>query len=117
MVTDETSQQPDESMPEPPDLSDLFSQHTQKINDACQQAANAFSGVADKDKQIQTLTTSLTTEVNQAQTLAAAATTPQLAAVAAPAVKLLATMAFAKVAPSAEAALQALQSGFKQIKE
>lgn len=117
MESDKSSQQPDDSMPEPPDLWDLFTRHTQRINDACQQAADACSGVQDRDKQIQSLSNSLSSEVTKAQTLAAAATTPQLAAVAAPAVKLLATMAFAKVAPTAQAAQQALQSGFKQIKE
>ncbi|MCR9213825.1 MAG: hypothetical protein NXI13_08920 [Proteobacteria bacterium] len=117
MDGDKSTQQSDDSMPTPPDLTDLFAQHSKRINDACQQAAAAFSGVKDRDKQIETLSKSLTSEVTKVQTLAAAATTPQLAAVAAPAMKLMATMAFARVAPTAQLAQQALQSGFKQIKE
>ncbi len=117
MDGDKTYHQSDDTKPSPPDLTDLFAQHTQRINAACQQAADCFSGVKGRDEEIQTLTQSLSSEVTEVQTLAATATTPQLAAVAAQAVKLLAGVTFAKVAPASQKAQQSLQSSFKQIND
>lgn len=106
-----------DEMPAPPDLSALFQQHTQKINDACQQANKMFDAIKIRDQNVNTLTQTLTQEVNQVFTLAAAAKTPELAMLTIQPVLAVANLAFAQVPTTEQSSLSAIQQAFKPIEE
>ncbi|TNE35702.1 MAG: hypothetical protein EP348_08370 [Alphaproteobacteria bacterium] len=93
---DETAEAVD-AMPTPPDLTSLFQKQTNDINTACQQAAQAFSVFKTRDSDVQTLAQTLSAEVQQVFTMAAAVKTPQMALASIPPVLLVANTAFATV--------------------
>ncbi|MBO0333066.1 hypothetical protein J0X12_05555 [Sneathiella sp. CAU 1612] len=101
-----------DEMPVPPDLTSLFQQQTQQINEACENASQAFAVFKSRDSAVASLTQSLNSEVNEVFMMAAAAKTPQLAMATIPPVLALANMTFAKVPVTDQKTVSEIQQAF-----
>lgn len=106
----------DDDMPAPPDLTSLFQQQTQQINEACQNASQAFAVFKSRDSAVASLTQSLNSEVNEVFMMAEAAKTPQLAMATIPPVLALANTTFAKVPVTDQKTVSEIQQAFAPYK-
>lgn len=97
-------------MPVPPDLSALYQEHREKLNEAYANSSAAFEAFKQRDAQIGALSQAYQEEIVKVFTITQAVVNPPTAIASVPLVLSAANEAFAK-APVTEAALKALIEG------
>ncbi|OUR78545.1 hypothetical protein A9Q83_06615 [Alphaproteobacteria bacterium 46_93_T64] len=100
----------DDAMPMPADLSALYQDHSKKLKDAYAESSAAFNVFKERDAQIGALSRAYQEEMVKVFTIAKAVSNPPTAIASVPVILALANETFAK-APITEAALTSMIEG------
>ncbi|MBL4907553.1 MAG: hypothetical protein JKX94_08885 [Sneathiella sp.] len=106
----------DAEMPTPPDLSTLFQEQRDKLNNAYKESSKAFDVFNKRDVAFAALTTAYQQEIVQVLTIAKAVTTPVTAIASIPVVLAAANAAFAKAPVTEQTVTALIEEAFSAFK-
>ena len=103
-------------MPTPPDLSKLFQEQRDKLNNAYKESSKAFEVFTKRDVAFAALTTAYQQEIVQVLEIAKAVTTPVTAIASVPVVLAAANAAFAKAPVTEQTVTALIEDAFSAFK-
>ncbi|MEP3247323.1 MAG: hypothetical protein ABJN40_09665 [Sneathiella sp.] len=117
-VTDEDKDRDnaDAQMPEPPDLSALYQEQSQKLKQAQSEASQAFGVLRERDQKVGALANMYQEEIVKVLAIAKAVSDPISAVASIPVVLAAANAAFAQASITEQATIAAIDASFSALK-
>ena len=104
-------------IPAPPDLSSLYQEQTEKLEDARKAVSKAFDVFKERDQKVGVLANSYQEEMIKVLAIAKAVTTPPTAIASVPVVLAAANTAFAQAPITEQAVIAAINASFAPLKK